>query len=117
MFELVFDATRGTLRVPVVLPEVPAGSDMYREFRQFIASRQSEELPEHRRIDPTKAALKTGNARGNTSVTLTVLDGDFAYATRAIIDVVHEVYLGFLYDGRYYDYLIETFNLDPDHVS
>jgi hypothetical protein len=90
---------------------------MYREFRQFIASRQSDELPQHRRIDPRKASLKTGNTRGNASITLTVLDGDFAYGTRAIVDVVHEVYLGFLYDGRYYDYLIETFDLDPDHVS
>jgi hypothetical protein len=116
-FELIVDVRRKTLRFPLVLPKVPASSQMYREFREFIASRHSDELPAHRRIDAAKMTVRAGNHRGNASLTATVADGDFAYATRTFITLVHEVYQGFLYDGRYYDYLIETFDLDPDHVS
>ena len=45
MFELAFDANKGTLRIPIVLPDVPADSAMYKEFKQFLRSRQSDELP------------------------------------------------------------------------
>jgi hypothetical protein len=117
MFELVLDTQKNTLQFPVALPEVPASSSMYREFREFITSRQAAELPAHRRIDPAKANVRAGASGGNASLTLTVLDGDYDYATRAMVTLLHEVYVDFLYDGRYYDYLIETFDLDPDHVS
>jgi hypothetical protein len=33
-----------------------------------------------------------------------------------LIGLVQEIYMGFLYDGRYYDYMIEVFDLDPDHM-
>ena len=36
LFELILDVPRKTLRFPVVLPEVPADSSMYREFREFV---------------------------------------------------------------------------------
>ena len=116
VFELSFDAARSILRFAVVLPEVPAGSSMYREFREFVTSRHSEEMPEHRRIDRSKAEVRCGNRAGDVSLTMTVSDGDYEYATDRLITLVHEVYLEFLYDGRYYDYLIETFKLDPDHM-
>jgi len=41
-------------------------------------------------------------------------DGDVEYA---LIHLVHETYMVFLYDGRYYSYLIDTFDLDPDTVA
>jgi hypothetical protein len=115
-FELVLDVPRKTLRFPAVLPEVPAGSTMYREFREFVESRQSHALPEHRRIDKEKADVRCGNQGGDVSVTLTTRDGDFEYGVRKLINLVHETYLVFLFDGRYHDYLVETFNLDPDRM-
>jgi hypothetical protein len=113
-FDLILDVPRKTIRFPVVLPEVPARSSMYKEFQEYIKSRHSTKLPEHRRVDVRKAQLSCGNRAGNISVTMTVKNGDFEYAARKLIHAVHEVYLDFLCDGRYYEYMVETFELDPD---
>jgi len=113
-FELILDPPRKTLRFPVVLPEVPANSSMDREYKEFVKSRSDARLPEHRRIDPKKAVVKPLNRSGNVGLTVTVKRGDYEYATRKLIHLVHETFMVFLYDGRYYDYLIETFDLDPD---
>jgi hypothetical protein len=115
-FDLVLDTRKKTLRFPVVLPEVPAGSSMYREFKEFVESRHSASLPDHRRIDRKKAAVRPSNRGGNVALTLTIRNSDYEYATRKLIHLVHEIFLVFLYDGRYYDYLLETFDLDPDHM-
>ena len=113
-FELFLDAPRKTLRFPALLPGVPAGSAMYRELKQFLEARQSGELPEHRRVDRARALLRCSNRAGIVSVTLKVLDGDFEYGARKLIHTVHEVFLVFLSDGPYYEYLVEEFGLDPD---
>lgn len=115
-FELILDVARKTLRFPLVLPDVPARSEMFREFEAFVASRFSAELPPHRRMDSRKIEIRPASRSGNVSLTLTVLDGDFEYATRMLIHLVHEIFLVFLYDGKYYDYLVETFDLDPDRL-
>ena len=114
LFELILDVDKKTLYFPMVLPQVPARSSMDREFREFVESRHSRELPEHRRIDPRKARLTAGNRRGNTTLTMTVKGADFEYAARKLIHAVHEVYLTYLNDGRYYNYMVEVFDIDPD---
>jgi hypothetical protein len=88
---------------------------MYREFKEFVKSRQSESLPDHRRIHPKKATVRPSNRSGNVALTLTVKNGDYEYATRKLIHLVHEIYLVFLLEGHY-DYMIEVLNLDPDHM-
>lgn len=115
-FDLVLDTREKTLRFPVVLPEVPAKSSMYGEFKEFLESRAAASLPEHRRIDKKKASVRASNRGGNVALTLTVRNGDYEYATRKLIHLVHEIYLVFLYEARNYDYLIKTFDLDPDHM-
>jgi hypothetical protein len=114
VFELVFDARRNSLRFPLLLPNVPA--EMYRELKEFIEARCSAELPDHRRIDSSKAQVVAYNRSGNVSLSLRVLDGDDEYGARKLIHLVHEIFLTFLLDGRYYEYLVENFNLDPDRV-
>ena len=86
---------------------------MYAEFRQFVEARISGELP-GTGDRPEKGQMRCGNRKGDVSLTLTSLDGDYEYATRKLVNLVHEIFLVFLYDGRYYDYLVETFDLDPD---
>jgi len=115
-FDLILDTRRKTLRFPVVLPQVPARSEMYGELQGFVRARQSGELPKHRTIDPKKAVVRTSNRAGNVALTVSVRGTDYEYATRKLIHLVHEIYLGFLYDGAYYDYMVETFGLDPDHM-
>ena len=113
-FELLVDVSKKTMRFPAVLPAVPAHSSMYRDFKAFLASRHSDQLPAHRRIDPAKAHLSCGNRERNVSVTLTVKDGDFEYGARKLIHTIHEIFMVFLTDGPYYEYLVEQLGLDQD---
>jgi hypothetical protein len=113
-FELLLDVPEKTLRFPVVLPGVPARSPMYRELRAFLKERHSAELPEHRRVNPVKARLTMTNQQGAVALKLTVKDGDFEYAMRKIIQIVHEIFMVFLVDGPYYEYMVEQLGLDPD---
>ncbi|PCJ58560.1 MAG: hypothetical protein COA73_09830 [Candidatus Hydrogenedentota bacterium] len=116
MFELIADPEKKTLRFPMVLPSVPDDIGMYDAFKVYLKDRQSDTLPDHRRIDPARAEIRSVNRGGNVSLTLKVKDDDFEYGTRKLINLVHEIYLDFLSDGLYYDYLVETFNLDPDSL-
>lgn len=112
VFEFVFDTRRNTMRFPLVLPNVPA--EMYRELKEFIKARHAAELPDHRRIDSRKAQVVAYSRGGNVALSLRILDGDDEYGARKLIHLVHEIFLTFLLDGRYYEYMVENFNLDPD---
>jgi hypothetical protein len=116
VFELTFDARQGTLRLPEVLIDVPADIRMYEDLKAFIRSRQSDELPDHRRLDTRKIQIRTYNRDGNILLVAKIKDGDSEYAVRKLIHLVNEIYLTFLADGKYFDYLVETFNLDPDRM-
>lgn len=113
-FELQLDPAKGTLKFPVVLPAIPPDSEMYTALKDFIRARTSSELPEHRRIDRARAEVRTYNRTGDVAITLTSKDGDLDYATQRIVHLVHEIYLAFLCDGRYRDYMIAHLGLDPD---
>ena len=110
--ELLLDASKRTLQFPELLPGVDDA--LYRDFEEFVASRHADDLPPHRRIDPSKARLTCRRKAGLVSVTMTVKDGDFEYATRKLIHAVHETFLAFLADGPYFEYLVEHLGLDPD---
>lgn len=114
VFELTFDLQRMSLRFSALLPNVPARSGMYRELREFIASRQAKGLPEHRGIDRRKAEVRTDNRSGNVSLTLNVKNREYEYGVRKLVHLVHEIFLTFLRDGSYYEYLVETFDLAPE---
>lgn len=114
-FEWIVDPARGTVRVPIVLPDVPARSEMDCALKTYVKDRHSASRPEHRRIDPGKTEVKTYNRGGHATLTATVHDGDYEYAARKLVNLINEIYVDFLRDGRFYDYMIEAFNLDPDH--
>lgn len=114
-YDLVFDAAKRSLRFPVVLPKAPRS--MYENFKKFIAERQSEETIAHRRIDPKKVRISCSLKNGNISLLFIAKDRDYEYATQKLIHLMHEVFLIFLRDGLYYEYTIETFDLDRDQMS
>jgi len=116
VFDLILDPQTATLRFPHLLPNVPADSTMYGEFKAFVQSRHAKTAPAHRGIDRMKARVHCRNQSGNVSLALTVKDGDYEYATRKLIHLVHEIFLVFLADGPYRDYVVEMFNLDPDSM-
>ena len=115
-FEFEVDLRKDTMSFPAVLPDVPAHSSMYWEFREFVESRQSAGVPDHRRIDPAKVQVRCGNRDGNVSLTVAVKDGDYEYAVRKLVGLVNEVYMVFLYGGGYDDYMTDTFGWDPDRM-
>jgi len=116
VFELTFDARQKTLRLPELLINVPADITMHQDLKSFIRSRQSGDLPDHRRLDTRKVQIRTYNRGGSILLTFKFKDRDVEYAVRKLIHLVNEVYLTFLADGKYFDYLVETFNLDPDRM-
>ena len=63
-----------------------------------------------------KARVRSSNRGGDVSLTLTVEDRDYEYGARKFIHLVHEVYMVFLSDGRYYEYMVDKFDLDPDRI-
>lgn len=113
-FDVILDLRRGTIRIPIVLPAVPAKSPMYREFKKYVIGRQAESLPDHRRIDPRKVTVKYRNTGGEIALTFAPLDGDYEYTARKLIHLIHEIYLDFLQDGPYHEYMVEHLGLDPD---
>jgi hypothetical protein len=113
-YELIFDFQRGALRCPELLANVPANSAMYRELKQFVRSRHADDLPEHRRVDPHKARVEVSNRGGNVSLVLWMEPGECEYGARKFVHMIQEIFLSFLADGSYFEYLVETFNLDPD---
>ena len=114
-FEWVYDVAAQRLRVVCVLPNVTPNSPMHREFKAWLAARRNDSLPDHRRCDRSKMALKCVNRGGQLSVTASLLDGDIDYGVRKMVALVNEIYLDFLSSGLYFEWMLETFNLDPDN--
>jgi hypothetical protein len=112
VFDLIVDTEKKTIVIPVALPCVP--SDLYKNFKAFVESHHAVSLPDHRRIEKTKARVRCANHRGSVSVTLAVKDGDYEYGLQRLIHLIHETFVIFLLDGMYRDYVVEQLGADPD---
>lgn len=115
VFDWQWQGRERRLRVHAVLPNVPARSPMDKAFRQWLALRADPALPAHRRCDPDKMTIKAYNRDANLSLSIAVLDDDIDYAVRRSVALVNEIYLDFLANGPYFDWQVETFDLDPDN--
>jgi hypothetical protein len=111
-FDVIFDRQKKTLLIPAVLPCVPA--NIYADFRAFVMSHHDAGLPDHRRTEKARARLRCANRRGNASVAVTVHDGNYDYALRRLIHLIHETFTIFLLDARYRGYLVEQLGADPE---
>ncbi len=113
-FILIFDSEKETLRFRLVLPNVPADSEMYASLKELLSNRRTAKDRPHRDVDPEKATIRPHNRGGAVSLGIQVMDGDFDYGTRKLINLVNEIFLGFLVDGPYYEYMVENFDLNVD---
>lgn len=114
-YDLIFDPARKSLRFEVVLPNVPLA--MYEDFKRFVASRRSPDVLEHRRIDPKRIRLFCSRRNGDISLLAKSKDGDLEYLAQKLVHLVQEVFQIFLRDGLYYEYMIETFEVDRDQLA
>jgi hypothetical protein len=110
-YEVLFDPRRKTLTMPAVLTAVPSRSVMDRRYRQFVAGLSSQERPEHRRIDDSKANVRISNRKGAVTLTLTIKDDHYAYGVRKLINLANETIMVFLRDGPYQDYQAEVLGI------
>lgn len=110
---IVFDPKRGKLEFRDLLPNLPARSSLYKDFRKFLKGRSAASLPPHRRIDPDRVTVRGRNRKGFVSVALVSLDRDWEYAVSKGLKLVNEVFLSFL-RGPYYEYMVSNFHEPED---
>lgn len=103
---------REKVTVKALLPDMPARSMLYRDVKTFLAARQDEALPEHRRIDPARAIVECVNRKGSVSISLRVKGGDYPYATAKLVALTHEL---FIHLNEFWpDYMCESFGASPE---
>ncbi len=112
VFDLIVDTRNKTVMIPALLTGVPA--NIYKDFKEFVELHRAASLPDHRRIEKTKARIRCANHRGTVSLTLIVKDNDYEYGLQRIIHLAHETFVIFLLNGMYRDYLVEQLGVDPD---
>jgi hypothetical protein len=116
-FRTVFDPGRRTLTFVELLPGIAARSEMDRDFRVFIDQHTDASLPPHRRVHPRQVGVTVVNRRGAVSLVFTFKTRDTAHAVRKAVHLVHDVLQDFLNDGRYVQYNIDHFKLNPEAAT
>jgi hypothetical protein len=91
-----------TLTLRDFLPAMPARSDIYQDLRDVVKQFADPALPEHRGVAPDRAVVRTTNRNQRLSLAIESRDGDYAYATRKLIFVAHEVWLRLQTDWVHY---------------
>jgi len=94
LWNLPFRATfQGkALRFENLLPAIPPGSELHAGLQAFIEGCQSDQRPEHRRIDPRRLAVQFSNRR----LCFRVVGTDYEYGVRKAIHLVNEIFLSYL---------------------
>jgi hypothetical protein len=85
-----------------------------RDSRAFVRGHEAAGLPDHRRIEKTKARLRRAKCRGNASVAMEVEDGDYGYALQRLLHRIPEIFAIFLLNGKYRDCAVAQLGGDPD---
>jgi hypothetical protein len=107
---MTFDRHPGALEFRKLLPNVPAGSDLDRGLKAFVRGFTSTERPAHRSVDPAKLKIRYANRRGTVTLAFAMVENDPAYAVQKSLQVVNEVFVGFL-SLRHPEYMAENFRL------
>jgi hypothetical protein len=112
--DLQVDSRHARASLARLLPPIAPRSRFDRRLRAWLRSRQAQELPPHRRVDPGRLQASLRNVGGTMRLTLVSKDGDPLLATRKLLHLVNELYLVFLATPECYDWIVEAFDLDPD---
>jgi hypothetical protein len=113
-FRVVFDAPRRTLTFVDLLPAIGTGSPMDRSLRAFVRLHTSPAVPPHRRVDPRRIAVTVVNRGGAASITFAFRTKDVGYAVQKAVHLAHDILQDFLNEGRYLQYCVDHFNLNPE---
>ncbi|MBK9520752.1 MAG: hypothetical protein IPO13_03855 [Rhodocyclaceae bacterium] len=113
--EMRLAATDDEVKVDDVLPPLAAQSQLYRDLRVWLKAQQSADLPAHRRVDPTRIALKVKNSGGQIRLSLSSHSESSATLAKRMLQLIHALYLDFLNGPGRLEWVTEAFGLDPDN--
>jgi hypothetical protein len=82
-------------------------------LKAFLKDCSSAGRPGHRRIDRDQVSVRFSNRRGTVSLSFLVTGGDYEYAVKRAINLVNELFVGFL-NLRYPEYMIKAFRLPEE---
>ena len=112
-FHLTLDEKRGVLSFKKLLPGIPPGSPLETELKTFIKGCSSTDRPEHRRCDAKRISIRYSNRRGTVGITFRIVGNDYEYGAKQAINVVNEIFLGFL-NAQHHEYMVEHFHLSSE---
>lgn len=110
--EFVADTDKQILVFRNLLPNVPAGSSMYGELRQFLNGLHDRQVPKHRRIERGRAEVSCATRGGNLSISLRVKNNQYAYGVNKLVNLAHELFVHL--SDCYADYLAEEFGMPQE---
>jgi hypothetical protein len=114
VFSIQLDETKASLTLTGLLPQVSAAPNLRAELANYLRQYAAPERLPHRRIDPEKARVTCYVRNDTLSLRVAVQDGDFEYATRRLVHLVNELFLDFLRDARYVDYMVAHLGMNPE---
>lgn len=114
VFSIQLDEAKSSLTLIGLLPQVSAAPSLRRELAAYLRDYAAPERPAHRRIDPEKARVTCFVRSDSLSLRVAVQDGDFEYATRRLVHLVNELFLDFLRDARYVEYMVAYLGMNPE---
>jgi len=92
-FVLSYNEKSNILTFNNLLPAVEKKSHTDFILRQFLKSRYSEKLPEHRRVEKEKIKLTCINKTGSVSIALKMLPTcDYAYGVNKAVNLVSDIF-------------------------
>ncbi len=80
---------------------------MIGRFKKFLKGRSSPSQVSHRQIDPRRTAVTSVNRGGR------VRHADYEYGMRRVVNLVQDAFMDFLSSALYFDYMVESFNVNP----
>lgn len=117
VFPILLDEAKASLTVSGLLPHVSAAPKLRGDLAAYLCYCAAPERPAHRRIDPEKARVTCYVRRDSLSLRIAVQDGDYEYATRRLVHLVNEVFLDFLRDAMYLDFMVAHLGMNPETGS
>jgi hypothetical protein len=116
-FDLRVDYEASRMAFVAAFPNVSPTSAICREVTEFIEGMMAESVPVHRRIDCCRTVVSGAHYGEDMAVVASVVDGDFDYAARKLIQVMNELYFDFLPNSSHYAYQVKSLGLDPDMIT
>jgi hypothetical protein len=117
VFSILLDEAKVSLTLTGLLPQVSAAPNLRRELAAYLRHCAAPERPAHRRIDPAKARVICYVRNDSLSLRVAVQDGDYEYATRRLVHLVNELFLDFLHDAMYVEYMVAHLGMNPETGS